>query len=110
MSLKPDWLVLLVPLLGVAMGFGALQSQVSEVKSDQVEIERTIKERSKYIADFSALRTEVAQHAEELKIMRPISIGLQKTLSSLDKTLAETRVEMKGLKEDISEIKAATVK
>lgn len=110
MNINIGWTPLITAVLAFAVGYGVLQNQVTVLKEEQTEIRDTLNERSKYIVSFAELRAEVVHNSAELQLMRPLTEDLRKTLASLDKTLLGQQVQMSSIKDDVKEIKQATVK
>jgi len=104
MNINSEWLPLVAMLLAGAVGYGILQNQVDHNTSE-----------SKYLREQRDLmNAQVMQNTAGIQAILPLSEKLQETLASLDKTLA-TQLATQGteiiaIKEDIKEIKQATVR
>lgn len=111
MSFKTEWLAWLIPL---SVGYGVLQQQVTEGAEVQkrldVKVEAITTIQQNQQVDLTRIKSNVDQHDKEIESMRPIYIDLQKTLASLDKTLARQQVKMSTIEDDIKEIKQAIVR
>ncbi|MBE5156665.1 hypothetical protein HJ044_04845 [Vibrio parahaemolyticus] len=111
MTFKAEWLIWLLPL---AVGYGILQQQVTE----GAEVQKKLDAKVETIAtvqqiqqvDLTRVKANVDQQDREIDAMKPIYHDLQKTLASLDKTLARQQVKMSTIEDDIKEIKKAIVR
>ncbi len=111
MTFKAEWLIWLLPL---TVGYGILQQQVTE----GAEVQKKLDTKVETIAavqqiqqvDLTRVKANVDQQDREIDSMKPIYHDLQKTLASLDKTLARQQVKMSTIEDDIKEIKKAIVR
>lgn len=111
MTFKTEWIGWLIPL---AIGYGVLQQQVSEGSEVQkkldAKVETIVNIQQLQQVDLTRLKARDSQQEREIDSMKPIYQDLQKTLASLDKTLAKQQVKMSTIEDDIKEIKQAIVR